>query len=444
MSSSKYLSGGVIESIEPRSIADELGWRPGDEILAVNNNALHDVVDFRFYSSEEHITVTIRRGDQIADFEIEKDAAEPLGVDFKDILFDGVRLCGAHCIFCFVEQLPRGLRGSLYLKDDDFRLSFLHGNFITLANLSETDLQRIVMQRLSPLYVSVHTTDHKLREQMLGRKAPDILAQIDFLARGRIELHTQIVLCPGINDGDYLWRTIEDLAVRYPTIQSVAIVPVGLTAYRRNKTPIGSVDAQYSIRLLDIVKQKQKRFLAEKKTRLVWAADEFYLCAGRPVPKSSAYEGFPQIENGVGLVRTFKDSAARAKRIIPRALPKPMSVSIATGKLAAPLIEEWIKTFRVENLRVQVIPVENTLFGSTVTVAGLLAGQDVIDQLSDRDLGDVVFIPSVAVRDGVFLDDVSLNEVSSAVGCQVVSIVPQPYQFIKRIIELGQNGGRVD
>jgi putative radical SAM enzyme (TIGR03279 family) len=442
--SSKYSSGGIIESIEPRSIADELGWRPGDEILAINNNTLHDVIDFRFYSSEEHITVTIRRGDQIADFEIEKDADEPLGVDFKDILFDGVRLCGAHCIFCFVEQLPRGLRESLYLKDDDFRLSFLHGNFITLANLSENDLQRIVMQRLSPLYVSVHTTDHKLRERMLGRKAPDILAQIDFLARGRIELHTQIVLCPGINDGDYLFRTIEDLAARYPTVQSVAIVPVGLTAYRRNKTPIGSVDAQYSIRLLDIVKQKQKRFLVEKGTRLVWAADEFYLCAGRPVPKSSAYEGFPQIENGVGLVRTFKDSAARAKRIISSALPKPMSVSIATGKLAAPLIEEWIKTLHVENLRVQVIPIENTLFGSTVTVAGLLAGRDIIDQLSDRDLGDVVFIPSVATRDGVFLDDVSLNEVSSAVGCQVVSIVPQPYQFIKRIIELSQNGGRVD
>jgi len=440
----KYPSGGIIESIEPRSIADELGWKPGDEILAINNNTLHDVIDFRFYSSEEHIIVTIRRGDQIVDFEIEKDADEPLGVDFKDILFDGVRLCGAHCIFCFVDQLPRGLRRSLYLKDDDFRLSFLHGNFITLANLSENDLQRIVTQRLSPLYVSVHTTDHKLRERMLGRKAPDILAQIDFLARGRIELHTQIVLCPGINDGDYLFRTIEDLAARYPAVQSVAIVPVGLTAYRQNKTPIGSVDAQYSTRLLNIVKQKQKRFMAEKGTRLIWAADEFYLCAGRPVPKSYAYEGFPQIENGVGLVRTFKDSAARAKRIIPSALPKPMSVSIATGKLAAPLIEEWVKTLHIENLRVQVIPIENTLFGCTVTVAGLLAGRDIIDQLSDRDLGDVLFIPSVAVRDGVFLDDVSLSDVSSAVGCQVVSIVPQPYQFIKRIIELSRNGGRVD
>jgi putative radical SAM enzyme (TIGR03279 family) len=440
----KYPSGGIIESIEPRSIADELGWKPGDEILAINNNTLHDVIDFRFYSSEEHIIVTIRRGDQIVDFEIEKDADEPLGVDFKDILFDGVRLCGAHCIFCFVDQLPRGLRRSLYLKDDDFRLSFLHGNFITLANLSENDLQRIVTQRLSPLYVSVHTTDHKLRERMLGRKAPDILAQIDFLARGRIELHAQIVLCPGINDGDYLFRTIEDLAARYPAVQSVAIVPVGLTAYRQNKTLIGSVDAQYSTRLLNIVKQKQKRFMAEKGTRLIWAADEFYLCAGRPVPKSSAYEGFPQIENGVGLVRTFKDSAARAKRIIPSALPKPMSVSIATGKLAAPLIEEWVKTLHIENLRVQVIPIENTLFGCTVTVAGLLAGRDIIDQLSDRDLGDVLFIPSVAVRDGVFLDDVSLSDVSSAVGCQVVSIVPQPYQFIKRIIELSRNGGRVD
>lgn len=441
---SDYPSGGIIESIEPKSIADELGWMPGDEILAVNSHILHDVIDFRFYSSEDHITVTVRRGDQIADFEIEKDADEPLGVEFKDILFDGVRLCGAHCIFCFVEQLPRGLRKSLYLKDDDFRLSFLHGNFITLANVSEDDLQRIVTQRLSPLYVSVHTTDPDLREKMLGRKAPDVLAQIDFLARGRIELHTQIVLCPGINDDKYLDRTIEDLAARYPTVQSIAVVPVGLTVHRRSKTPIGGIDAQYSARILDMVKQKQRRFLAEKGTRLVWAADEFYLCAGRPVPKASAYEGFPQIENGVGLVRTFKDSAARAKRILPSALPEPLTVSIATGKLAAPLIKEWVAAFHVENLRIQVMPIENTLFGSTVTVAGLLAGRDIIDQLSGGDLGDMLFIPSVAVRDGILIDDVSLNEISSAVNCPVVSIDPWPYQFIKRIIELSRNGVKVD
>ncbi len=436
-------AGGIIESIEPRSIGDELGWMPGDEILAINNHVLHDVIDFRFYSSEENLTVTIRRGDQIADFEIEKDANEPLGVEFKDILFDGVRLCGAHCIFCFVEQLPSGLRKSLYLKDDDFRLSFLHGNFVTLANVSEEDLQRIVTQRLSPLYVSVHTTDHKLREKLLGRTAPDILSQIDYLSRGHIELHTQIVLCPGINDGKSLERTLEDLAARYPTVKSIAIVPVGLTVHRRNKTPIGTVDAQYSVNMLNTVIQKQRRFLAEKGTRLVWAADEFYLCAGRSVPKSPAYEGFPQIGNGVGLVRMFKDSAVRAKRILPSSLPKPFRVSIATGELAAPLVKEWITTLHVENLCVQVIPVANKLFGRTVTVAGLLAGQDIIDQLLGRDLGDMLFIPSVAVREGIFLDDISLSDVSCALGCPVVSIEPWPYRFIKRIIELSRDGGMV-
>ncbi len=201
--------GGIIDKIEPASIAEELGWQPGDEIVSINGHELADLIDYRFYSADEHLSVLVRRGEQTAEFEIEKDIDTDLGVTFEDALFDGVRTCGAKCIFCFVDQLPKGLRKSLYLKDDDYRLSFLHGNFVTLANCTDDDLKRIVTQRLSPLYVSVHTTDPALRERMLGRRCPPILGQIDTLAAGNITLHTQIVLCRGINDGEYLDRTVE-------------------------------------------------------------------------------------------------------------------------------------------------------------------------------------------------------------------------------------------
>ena len=428
----KEMRGAVVSLIDPGSIAEELGWRPGDKIVSINGHELHDILDFRFYSSDQFPTVTVRRKEQTADFEIEKDFDEPLGVEFEDELFDGVRLCGAHCIFCFVDQLPKGLRKPLYLKDDDYRLSFLHGNFVTLANVTDEDLKRIVTQRLSPLYVSVHTTDPGLRKTMLGRDAPDILAQIDTLAEGRISLHTQIVLCRGTNDDEHLRRTIEELATRYPCVASIAIVPAGVSRHRRHPTPIIPIDAQYSRLILDIVRQHQYRFLAESHTRLVWAADEFYLSAGRRVPRATAYEGFPQIENGVGLVRMFLDSGYRAKRLLPKKLPEPLAVTVVTGELAAPLLQHWAESLRVENLQVNVVPVENRLLGSSVTVAGLIAGKDMIDQLKGRNLGDVVFVPWVALRDGAFLDDVTIAGVQRELGVRVVSVAPLPPRATRR------------
>ena len=425
--------GGIISSIEPNSIAEDLGWQPGDEIVGINGHDLQDAIDFRFYSADELVTITIKRGKQTAEFEIEKDLGVPLGVTFKDILFDGVRTCGAHCIFCFVEQLPKGLRKSLYLKDDDFRLSFLHGNFVTLANVSEDDLQRIVTQRLSPLYISVHTTEPDLRERMLGRPAPNILQQIDTLAQGRITLQTQIVLCRGVNDGDHLIRTVEDLAARYPTVASIAIVPVGLSAHRRNKTPIGPIDAQYSAEILDRVKHWQRRYLREKGTRLVWAADEFYLNAYGPVPSAAVYEGFPQIENGVGLIRQFLDSARRAERILPEKLDRDVNISTVTGTLFDSVLEWWAESLPCENLTISVWTIGNSLFGESVTVTGLLAGNDIIDRLRGHDLGEALFIPSVALRDGAFLDDVTLEDVSRALGVPVFAVLPKPYQFVRAI-----------
>ncbi|MGB9619150.1 MAG: DUF512 domain-containing protein, partial [Armatimonadota bacterium] len=343
---------GIIAAIEPGSIAEELGWHIGDEIISINGRLLRDVIDYRFYCSDQHLRVVLRRrharhllrasvhepgsravdpgeslfvrsafgrGEkkssyELLEYDIEKDIDTSLGVEFSDILFDGVRTCAARCIFCFVDQLPKGLRKPLYLKDDDYRLSFLDGNFITLTNVNEEDIDRIIEQRLSPLYISVHATDRRVRERLMGKRCPDILEQIDALSAGRITLHTQIVLCRGINDGWHLDQTINDLAGRYPTVASIAIVPAGVTRHRRSKFPLQGIDVEYSRQILNTIRQHQQQFLVKKGTRLVWAADEFYLSAGRPVPARPAYEGFPQLSNGVGLVRLFKDSGAYSLR----------------------------------------------------------------------------------------------------------------------------------
>lgn len=428
--------GGVITLIELGSIAEELGWQSGDEIISINGHELQDIIDYRFYSSDEFLHVILKRGDETLEYEIEKDFGEPLGALFIDILFDGVRTCGAHCIFCFIEQLPKGLRKSMYFKDDDYRLSFLHGNFVTLGNVSDDDLKRIVEQRLTPLYVSVHATDPALRDKLLGRHAPDILYQIDYLTKGRITLHTQIVLCRGVNDGDHLDKTIEDLAKRYPTVESIAIVPASLSIHRRNLAPIGSIDAEYSLDIINSVKQWQKRFLQEHGTRLLWAADEFYLSAGIPVPSASSYEGYPQLENGIGLVRQFKDSAYRVNRVLPAKLEQPFGISIVTGQSSCDLLQAWADSVQRENLKINVYPITNRLFGETITVTGLIVGKDVIAQLRGKDLGDVLFIPSVSLRDNTFLDDVTVKDVEDALGVPVEVVPPRPYFLARRLVEI--------
>lgn len=431
---------GIIDKVELDSIADDLGWLPGDEMISVNGHRLSDVLDYQFYAAEEFVSVLLRRGEELFEYEIEKDIDDDLGVAFADPLFDGIRSCGAKCVFCFVEQLPKGLRKSLYVKDDDYRLSFLHSNFVTLANVTEHDLSRIVEQRLTPLYVSVHTTNPVLRDMMLGRKAPNILDQIDELVKGNITLHTQIVLCRGINDEHELHRTIEDLALRYPTVKSIAVVPAGITPHRKNSTPIPPIDARYSAAILDNIEQWQRRFRSKLGTRLVWAADEFYLSANRPIPKAISYERFPQIGNGIGLVRKFKDSAYKANakiRQIGRDKNK-VGVSIATGRLAAPVLNEWVGSVDSAGLNMIVYPVNNTLFGETVTVAGLISGRDIIRQLRGKPLGDILAIPSVALRDDTFLDDVTLSEVEEALDVKILPASTSPLAFtgqLRRLME---------
>jgi putative radical SAM enzyme (TIGR03279 family) len=428
--------GGIVASNERGGIAEALGLMPGDEIVAINGHELRDSIDYRFFVSDDFISLAVRRGGQLTQFEIEKDPDTLLGVQFTDELFDGVRTCGARCIFCFVEQLPKGLRKSLYLKDDDYRLSFLHGNYVTLANVSQEELDRVVEQRLSPLYISVHAVDDVLRQRMLGRKAPGILWQIDYLAAARITMHTQIVLCPGINDGGYLSGSIRELSNRYPSVQSIAVVPVGLTAHRRGKTAIPQIHREYAQSILDLVACEQKRLLAEYGSRIVWAADEFYLKAGKPVPNSSTYEGYPQLGNGVGMVRRFLDSGRRSKTILDDSFKGKLHATLVSGTLFAPILAKWALSIERDGPEIDVLPVTNNLFGDSVTVTGLLAGRDVIDQLKGRRLGDVVFVPDVALRDGVFLDEVTLDDVESALGRKVEAIAPNPVRLARRMIEL--------
>ncbi len=430
------MNGGRVQSVAPGSIAEDAGIEPGDIIVSLNGHELRDIVDYRYYSAEESVDILVRRGQEEAVIEVEKDFDEPIGVEFADELFDGVRECGNRCIFCFVHQLPKGMRRPLYVRDDDYRLSFLHGNFVTLTNVTHEDIARIIEQRLTPIYVSVHATDPTLRTQMVRTgNAPDVMAQLRTLADAGITLHTQVVVCEGVNDGEQLERTVSDLSGLFPQVASIGIVPVGLTRHRRVGPDIKSVDAPGARQIIELVKRRQKDFGKIHGTRLVWASDELYLSAGVQVPSAVSYEGYPQIENGIGLVRQFMEDRKRTLRRLPERLPLPLSVTLVTSTLAARILEEFAADLSsVKNLTVRVAPIRNKFFGESVTVAGLITGQDVIEQLKCETLADIVMIPSIMQRDGAFLDDVTLDEAASELQTRVVVAQPRPSGILKAIL----------
>jgi len=346
-----------------------------------------------------------------------------------------VRLCRNHCLFCFYDQLPGGrcaaggLRDSLYVRYDDFRLSFLHGNFVTLTNLAEEDFARICEQRLSPLYVSVHATEVALRRRMLGnRGAPDVLAQMRRLGRCSIVMHTQVVLCPGINDGAALARTVTDLAPLHPAVASVAIVPVGLTKHRAGLPKLRAVTPASARRLLRQVREWQRDFRKRLGSRFVFAADEFYLLAREPFPPAAEYEGFPQRENGVGLARLFLDELGRAD--FRRAAGQ--AVMLVTGVAARELIEAMAARMREHEVGAEVVAIRNRLLGARITVAGLLAGRDIAAGLADRELGDAVAVPAAALRDGALLDDMTMEELARRLGKRVIAAAG-PRELARRI-----------
>ncbi len=387
------------------SIAEEVEILPGDVVAMINGEAPSDYIAYRFAVADEEVTLTIQRGDECFEVEIEKDPDEDLGIVFEHDVFDRVRSCQNNCVFCFESQMPAGMRPSLSLRDDDFRLSFLHGNFLTLTNLRPGDLARIVRERLTPLYVSIHATDADVRRALLrNRKAGEILAQLRLLGEHEIQVHGQIVLCPGWNDGPVLARTLADLAALYPTVLSVGVVPVGLTGYRPEGPDVRVVTPNDAEAVLDLVSRVQAEVLPTLGTRLVFAADEFYLMTGRPLPSDEAYEDYAQAENGIGLARRFLDDVAALD--IP-SLPA-QTITLATGILAAPLVETLAVRLRAAGADVRVAAVPNHFYGGGVSVAGLLTGSDLLAALRGRDLGAALILPAITLNaDGLFLDDMT-------------------------------------
>jgi putative radical SAM enzyme (TIGR03279 family) len=417
---------GVIAAVAEGSIAERESMRPGDQMVSINGHVLRDVIDYRFCGAEEELEIIVERDSQRRVFQVQRDYDEDLGIEFAAPTFDGIRRCNSQCAFCFIAGMPKGMRPSLYVRDDDYRYSFLFGNFITLTNLTEGDWQRLAEQRLSPLYVSVHATDLALRRRILGNPAaPDVMDQLYQLGELGIQLHTQIVLMPGLNDGPALAQTVADLVTLYPAVQSIAIVPVGLTRYHRCALRPYRPDEAGPI--LDQITVWQRKYRSQHGLNLVYASDEWYLLAGHEVPSADEYDGFPQLENGVGLIRVFLDEWEEARSRVQGSTFKTDKIVLVCGTLIAPLLEKAAAEFgQLTGLEVEVIPVVNEFFGPTVTVSGLLTGRDVIAALQQRtlegrDLGDVVFLPQTMfdAAGEVTLDDMTPLEIGARLGTSV-------------------------
>lgn len=409
--------GLVIEAVDHDSIAGELELKPKDIILEINGEKISDILDYQFFTSEEYLEILVEKpdGDQWL-LEIEKDIDESLGIKFYNGGWGRTRRCGNKCMFCFVDQMPDQMRKTLYVKDDDYRLSFTQGNFITLTNVGQADLERIVRMRLSPLYISVHTTNPELRRRIMGHPlAGRIIEQVHYLAENGIKMHTQAVLCPGINDGYELSRTVSELSQFWPAVQSLAVVPVGLTAYREGLANLCTYTAREAAAVLDEVHSKQNIFLEKYQYPLIFASDEFYLLSGYPIPPAERYGGFPQTENGVGLVRLFLDEWNQMRKQLPGRLEKPLRCSIVTGTLAGSVLKTVVEELNnISGLHISLYVLKNNFFGKTVTVAGLLTGQDLLQSLTGLDLGQRLLIPCVMLREDqeVFLDNMTISDLS--------------------------------
>jgi putative radical SAM enzyme (TIGR03279 family) len=410
-----------IVDVLPDSTAAKYGLKRGDRIVSVNGRAIRDSIDFQFLASDERLSLQVRKPDgTLRTIRIVKEPDDTLGIQFGPFT---IRQCRNKCIFCFVDQMPQGCRKSLYVRDDDFRASFLYGNYITLTNLREEDWERIFSQRLSPLYISVHTTDPVLRTAIMrSRTSPDILASLKRLAAAGIRMHTQIVLCPGINDGQHLVRTIEDLAGLFPAVQSIAVVPVGLTSHRRGLYRLRAFRKSEARRVIASVQQLSDRYKRRFRTRLVFPSDELYIQAGMVVPPLSSYEDLPQIENGVGMVAQFLADAKRTR--LPSRVP-PMRITVVTGVSFAPILRRVLARLRqVPGASVRQITAKNSLFGPSVTVAGLLAGKDILQAIKGKRLGSVLVIPANALKEdeGLFLDSLKLADVEAAAGVPIRTV----------------------
>jgi putative radical SAM enzyme (TIGR03279 family) len=433
----------IVEKVDPGSLGAELGLRPGDEIFSINGSRMEDVIDYRFLIADEEVEVAIAPGgdrERLRVVTLEKEADETLGVTFVADVFDGIRICANDCDFCFVYQNAKRMRRSVYIKDDDYRLSFLHGDFITLTNLSEANFRRIVEFNLSPLYVSIHATDPDVRVQMLrSPRGARLWEDLGRLIDHGIQVHGQVVLCPGMNDAAILERTVEELAPLYPRVLSLAIVPVGLTKFRSQLPTLRCVNAEEAARVVDQCAAWQPRFRRELGSRFVFPSDEFYLIAGRPLPDARTYEDFAQFENGVGMIARLHAEWQRVERRLPARLGQARTATIVTGTLAAPVLEPLAaRLSEVEHLSVRVRPIRNDFFGTSVTVAGLITGSDILAQCREEALGDLLLVPSIALREDRFLDDMTLAELGRELKMDVRAVAPSAQALAAAVTEDGR------
>jgi putative radical SAM enzyme (TIGR03279 family) len=436
--------GHVIKSVDPGSIGDELGLEPGDQLLAIDGRRPEDIFDYEYYIQNESVEVLIRKADgEEWELDIENDY-EDLGLTFENGLMSEYRSCRNRCIFCFIDQMPKGMRDTLYFKDDDSRLSFLQGNYITLTNMSQKDIDRIIRFKLAPINISVHTTNPGLRCKMLNNRfAGEALKNMDRLFEAGTPMNGQIVMCKNINDKAELERTIRDLSRYIPCMESVSVVPVGLSRFREGLYPLEPITREDARETIDIVERWQEKLYKSHGTHFIHASDEFYILAGRPLPETERYDGFVQLENGVGMIRLMTDEVEEALARL-EGDQEEEELSVATGLLAYDYLNGFLEKIREKfpRRRVYLYPVVNRFFGEQITVAGLITGRDLIEQLRGKPLGSRLLLPSCMFRSGeeVFLDDVTRQEVKTALQVPVNIVKSSGQDFVNAVLYPPEEG----
>ena len=428
----------TVLDVEKKSLAQKAKIKKGDKILKINGHEFYDILEYRFLISEFEVTLDIEKADGSFDtVTLQTDYQDP-GIIFEDELICKAQSCHNKCIFCFIDQLPKNMREPVYFKDDDARLSFLQGNYVTLTNMSDEEIDRLIAMRISPINISVHATNPKLREMMLNNRfAGKCYSIMQKLAKNEIYMNCQIVLCPEINDGDELLRSLSDMEALYPYVSSISVVPVGLTAHREGLYPIKPFDPKMCLEVIKAVTKLQEEFLEKHGSRIVYLADEFYIGACIEIPDAESYEGFPQLENGVGLIASMKEEFSHAITLIPKKERK-RNISIVTGELAAPFIKNLAKTIEEisAGIKISVFPIKNNFFGGGVNVAGLVCGQDILNQLKNKNLGDEILIPYSMLRDDedIFLDDVTTKDIEKAFSVKVIPVLNDGYDFVEKVL----------
>ena len=435
-------TNNVISKVYKDSIADELGIEVGDLLISINEQEIHDIIEYRFLLSDEYLEVEIQKQNrEVYIYEIEKDYDDDLGIEFTNPIIDKAKSCRNKCVFCFIDQLPKGMRETLYFKDDDSRLSFLQGNFVTLTNMSEEDINNIIKYRISPINISVHTTNPELRKTMIKNKfAGNLYSIMERLAEAQIQMNCQIVLCPGYNDKEELERTVSDLTKLYPYVNSAAAVPVGITKHREHLPNLEIFNEKTAGETIDQVDKLQKKYLKELGTRFIFLSDEFYIMANRKLLDYDEYEGFIQFENGVGMISKFeREIKDYLENLSEDHKSKIKKVSIATGHSAYEFMCEMAKCImeKCPNVQIDVYKIINNFFGDTITVSGLVTATDIIDQLKDKNLGETLYIPRSMLKadEEIFLDNITLENLSDIMGLEVVPCLNEGKDFIDKILK---------